>query len=363
MKLHYYKNLDGVRGIAALMVMIHHFFQGITPSSFILSILKKISIFGQSGVTLFFVLSGFLITRILISTKKAPHFFKNFYIRRTLRIFPLYYFFLLLTYYIIPAFLNTQSPKFSQQVYYFTYLQNFAQTFHWDAKGPEHFWSLAVEEHFYLFWPLIVFFFSNKSLLKIIIGIVVGAMGLRIFMVNEGYEVFYFTFTRFDSLAIGALLALIEQKNRFTDKRLKYFFLLSLLALGLPTIIMWGYFSGESNNYIQVFKYLLLSGICFAVIGWILSVNEYHLINKILKNKFFSYTGKISYGLYVYHPLAYFLCKKYFNPENTILYFVECVALTYIISAISFHFFESLFLKLKKYYDYNREAIRTKTTP
>jgi peptidoglycan/LPS O-acetylase OafA/YrhL len=354
MKLSYYKNLDGIRAIAALMVMVFHFFRGIEPVTTTLSILTKVSVFGQTGVTLFFVLSGFLITRILMATKETQGFFKNFYVRRTLRIFPLYYFFLLLTYYILPHFFNTESPSLNQQVYYFTYLQNFATTFKWDAIGPGHFWSLAVEEHFYLFWPFIVYLFSNKNLTKIILGIVVGAMLLRALMLSEGYEVFYFTFTRFDSLAIGALLALLEVRGFFKESNSKKFMTL-LAGLFIPTVFMWTYFTGAGNNYIQIFKFFFLSSIYFSIIGLLLCIKENHPVNKVLRTDFFSYTGKISYGLYVYHPLAYSICGRYFNTENIVFDFIIGLIMTYLISAISFHFFESAFLKLKKYFDYNRK--------
>ena len=218
-KLKYYQNLDGVRAIAALMVIVFHFFRETTPNTQLLYIVKEISYFGQTGVTLFFVLSGFLITRILIYTKGTEGYFKNFYLRRTLRIFPLYYLFLLLWYYVAPIFIEMESSSFNQQIYYFSYLQNFARTFDWNVIGPNHFWSLAVEEHFYLFWPFIIFFFSRKNLVRITFGIILFAMVLRAFMLGDGYSVFIFTFTRFDTLAIGALLAVLELKNYFRPEK------------------------------------------------------------------------------------------------------------------------------------------------
>lgn len=353
MNLTYYKNLDGVRAIAALMVMVFHFFQDIQPTTKLVGFLSKISIFGQTGVTLFFVLSGFLITRILLATKNTEGFFRNFYLRRTLRIFPLYYLFLVISYYFIPFITNAETPPFSQQIYYYTYLQNFATTFDWNAIGPKHFWSLAVEEHFYLFWPLVVYFASPKNLSKIILAIVIGAMALRAYMFSEGFEVFYFTFTRFDALAIGAYLAILELNKTFTTKNSSKFGI-SLALLFIPTIIMWTFFTGEGNNYIQVFKFFFLAGIYFLAIGLLLSLKENNLINKTLKTRFFLYTGKISYGLYVYHPLCYMMSGKYFDTNNIITDFIVSVVLTYIVAALSFHLFESSFLKLKKFFEYNK---------
>lgn len=352
MKLKYYNNLDGIRAIAALMVMIFHFFQAFDPNSYFWQTIKKVSVFGQTGVTLFFVLSGFLITRILINTKETEGYFKNFYLRRTLRIFPLYYLFLILSYFIVPYILDAKIPDFSQQIYYYLYLQNFASTFSWDAVGPSHFWSLAVEEHFYLFWPLVIYLFSRKNLIKIIIGIIVFALLLRIYMVNKDLDVFKFTFTRFDSLAIGAILAILELKNYFTSENIKKFVIL-LCGIFIPTITIWLFISGDKNTYIQIFKYLLISFTYFSLIGFILCLKNDHLINKFLRSRFLVYTGKISYGLYVYHPLAYALCDNYLNTNSQIINLLIRFTATYILAALSYHFFESAFLRLKKYFEYS----------
>jgi len=270
MSLRYYTNLDGVRAIAALMVMLLHFFSEIeTPTRF-LQILQKLSIFGGTGVTLFFVLSGFLITRILIHTKSDNHYFRPFFVRRILRIFPLYYFYLILFFYLTPLIVNTTRVSFENQLVYFLYLQNIAMTFHWPSMGPSHFWSLAVEEHFYLFWPFAVYFLSGKNLLRLTLFIIAFALGLRAYMVANSYEVFYFTLTRFDSLAFGALLAVLETKDFFSSKNAKKFILV-FFALLVPTIILWTFISGDANSMNQIFKHLILSAIYFSVIGYVLS--------------------------------------------------------------------------------------------
>ncbi|SEM17012.1 Peptidoglycan/LPS O-acetylase OafA/YrhL, contains acyltransferase and SGNH-hydrolase domains [Chryseobacterium taichungense] len=363
MKLTYYKNLDGVRAIAALMVMVFHFFQSIEINTPTLSRLSKISIFGQTGVTLFFVLSGFLITRILIFTKSNTDYFKNFYLRRTLRIFPLYYLFLLIFYYAYPFIFKSEFIPIGQQIFYYTYLQNFAITFNWATDGPGHFWSLAVEEQFYLFWPLVVYLFSNKNLYRIIVGIIAGSFILRIIMLMHNYEVFYFTFTRFDSLAIGALLSLLEIRQIFNKRNANKFLLLTVGILA-PTLVLWTFVTGEANNIIQAIKYVLLSFTYFALIGYVLSINAGNFVNTILESKFFAYTGKISYGLYVYHPFAYMLSKRFMYTENWILNMIIGFALTYILAALSYHLYESNFLKLKKYFEYSgkKEMIQKKTT-
>lgn len=351
MQLKYYKNLDGIRALAALMVMFFHFFRDIVPNSRTIGLLSEISSFGQTGVTLFFVLSGFLITRILIKTKKTNGYFMNFYVRRTLRIFPLYYLFLIIWYFIAPLFLVMETGPIDQQAFYFTYLQGFARTFDWNSVGPHHFWSLAVEEHFYLFWPLVVFWSSNKNLKYVVWGIVVFAIILRMFMLDEGYSVFLFTFTRFDSLAIGALLALMELKNYFRPENSSKFLIL-FCSMVFATLMVYVLFSGSGSDIIQNSRYLLLSFTYFAGIGFILSIKENNVINQLLRTKFLNYTGKISYGLYVYHPLVFLFCSQFILTENIFLDFTIRFAISYVVSAISYHYFESAFLRLKRFFDY-----------
>ncbi len=350
MKLPYYRNLDGVRAVAALMVVFYHFFRGVTFDSPLLKFIAKIADFGQTGVTLFFVLSGFLITRILYSTKEANGYFKNFYIRRILRIFPLYYFFLILWYFVLPLITEVDTASFHQEVYYFIYLQGFARTFDWNVLGPHHFWSLAVEEHFYLFWPIVVFRASRKNLVRIIVFIILFAIILRGFMLAQGLSVFIFTFTRFDSLAIGALLALIEIKRSFKQEHSRFYLILLCTSLSL-LISMYTIYFGEGNNIVQNLRYLLLSFAYFAIIGYVLSIRKEHIINKLLSLGFLKYTGKISFGLYVYHPMVYLICSKYSPFENIALDFIGKIAVSYLLAGLSYRFIEVPFLKLKKYFD------------
>ena len=297
-------SLDGLRAIAALMVMFFHFFQHlITSNSFVLMI-KKISTFGQTGVSLFFVLSGFLITRILLKEKKSEKYFINFYVRRSLRIFPLYYFYLVLVFFIIPFFEHVNVPDFSKQIYHWVYLQDFAITFKWNYVGPIHFWSLAVEEHFYLFFPLLVYFLKEKQLIISLAILVLASVVLRYILSLKGYEVFYLTFTRLDELCLGAFLAILEFKGKFSEHSSKRFLYLFIFMLA-PLYLLWYFFASESNVYVQTFKYSLISIIYFCTIGFIITANKSNFLSKVLATKPLLFTGKISYGLYVYHGLCF----------------------------------------------------------
>ncbi len=350
MKLSYYKELDGVRAIAAIMVMIFHFFQQMETSNPTLLLFKKISIFGQTGVSLFFVLSGFLITRILFSSKANSHFFSNFYIRRTLRIFPLYYLFLGIYYFLIPVLSGASIVDFGSQVYYWIYLQDFAMTFNWKSNGPSHFWSLAIEEHFYLFWPFVIYYLSNKKIIISIIAIIAVSFLVRIFLIGHQYRVFYFTFSRMDELAAGAFLAVLEINKQLTSKH-SGIFLLLFLGVIIPTAILWAFSSGTGDPILQVFKYFLLAISYFSLIAYVITIRNKHILKKILIQSPLSYTGKISYGLYVYHPMCFMIFRHFFETNFIIVNVIGSFLTAYIVATISYLFFESKFLKLKKYFN------------
>jgi peptidoglycan/LPS O-acetylase OafA/YrhL len=349
-KVTYIRELDGVRGIAALMVMFFHFFQGLSTIDPVLLTIKKISLFGQTGVSLFFVLSGFLITRILVSTKESEHYFSYFYIRRCLRIFPLYYLFLIIFYFLIPLISKIPVSELSLQVYYWIYLQDFARTFGWSSSGPPHFWSLAVEEHFYLFWPFIIYYFDKRKIVYIIISIILVAMFTRIILVYLNYEVFYFTFSRMDELAIGALLGIFEIKKKLQQgkKGTERFLLFSLIILIISTVLLWTYFSGEANPVLQVTKFLFISGAYFTLIGYIITASESLYIKKLLRSKFLIYTGKISYGLYVYHISCFWFIGYIFESDSIVLNFFSHFFFSYLIATSSYYLFEQKFLRLKE---------------
>ncbi|MGN6648292.1 MAG: acyltransferase family protein [Cytophaga sp.] len=350
MKLRYITELDGVRGVAALMVILFHFFHGLFKSSgFVYDKLHKVSIFGQSGVILFFVLSGFLITRILLDTKEDESYFKKFYIRRSLRIFPLYYFALALYFFVLPFLLKGIPDCHGQGEWYFwVYLQNVARTFEWPSCGPSHFWTLAVEEHFYLFWPLIVYLFNFEKLTKTIVIILIVTIIVRVVMLENRLGIFYFTFSQMDSLAIGGLLAIWERKGTLASKTI--YFKIALPVLAFLLIAIWYMYSGEGNMFIQVIKPLVLSGFYVSVIGYIINTNGW--VQNVFKNKILLFTGKISYGLYVYHPFVFLFIYEYLNSKFIIVNFITCVGMTYMVSLLSYYLFEKRFINMKSLFSY-----------
>lgn len=350
-KLKHFNELDGIRAIAALMVMFFHFFSGIEVNGTFLKNLQKISVFGQTGVSLFFVLSGFLITRILINTKDTPNFFSNFYLRRTVRIFPLYYLFLILYFFVVPFIENTPLISFNEQIYFWIYLQNIAMTFDWNISGPRHYWSLAVEEHFYLFWPILVYYLSKKGIKLIIFGIVLLALIVRILLINNGYGTFYFTLARIDELALGALLAILEVNRMLIAENSKKFLML-MVAVLIPTMFLFMFSEGKGMDIKQITKFSLLALCYMSFIGWVITSKDSNLVKKILNSKWLSFTGKISYGLYVYHPLCFTIIANHIHTKNVFIYFLLCFVTAFVVASLSYYLFESKFLHLKKYFEY-----------
>ncbi len=209
--------LDGVRGFAILMVTLYRLCKELDPSSHpVIATVRRFAPIGERGVDLFFVLSGFLITGILLRSKGSPHYFRNFIVRRVLRIFPLYFLSLVIGLWILPWVLNTHAfdmPK-SEQFYLWVYMSNVRMSWlnAWCFGPFDHFWSLAVEEHFYFVWPALVLWLSIKRLASVCIGTIgVVAIARTFAAMNPSFAVAIdiLTVFRVDALAMGALLAII----------------------------------------------------------------------------------------------------------------------------------------------------------
>src|SRR5579871_5502624 len=214
--------LDGLRGIAVLMVVAFHFINntysvpGAKQTNIVEKILIKVTYFGWSGVDLFFVLSGFLIGTILFKNSGSAHFFRTFYVRRAVRIIPVY-FLLLFVFLLLVA-----SPIYDVGAYifqkplpvfpYFLFLQNFLMS-NANHFGPEALtptWSLAVEEQFYLIIPLVIFFVPRRFLKYIIAACLLGAPICRM-LAHNWYEKYTALYCRIDSPMMGILLAHLYQ--------------------------------------------------------------------------------------------------------------------------------------------------------
>jgi peptidoglycan/LPS O-acetylase OafA/YrhL len=359
-ELQRFDSLDGLRGFAVILVILFHFAR--------LSFISFSFEIGWIGVQLFFVLSGFLITRILLKNPKnsITLFLKQFYFRRILRIFPLYFFYLLL---ITVIFVITHEPDdfLIDLPYLATFTYNFSILLpEWKlSRMHVHLWSLSVEEQFYLIWPLLIYFLSEKSVRKIILLIIFISPLLRILIeINisstnddlKGNIIYWLTISHFDAFALGGAINFL---NGSLLRISKFYWLVITLtaviiagALNIMSLSHLNKFDYSSLGYpihgIQngqyIWSYTLLN-LFFASLVWYLISSRKTLLDfKPLRT-----LGKISYGMYVYHFLLIIIFDKVLiNPIYNdfitfLIYFSACI----LVSYSSYFFMEKRFLLLK----------------
>lgn len=348
----YYPALDGIRGLAILLVVVYHNFGFI-----------NYFFFGWLGVDLFFVLSGFLITDILLRTRETKNFLGHFYMRRMLRIFPLYYLSLIIFLLILPRLGTSLELDYytSHQGWLWTYLQNWLYIFNNPGQTTtlNHLWSLAVEEQFYLLWPLAMLLIRKPAYLLLFISLLlIAVLGLRFWIwTNQVADLAYFnlyTFSRIDGICIGCMVALIRTLNRDFLKKHTTWIVLFFAAVNFIFFFI-------NRRFEFSFPYLALVGYTtFAMIFGLL-VNdavegETRIVNIIFRNRVLKFFGMISYGFYIFHWPVYLLLRpkllEIMSPyfDQSLLEFM--VALTgtgiaVVISWISYRYYERIFLNKK----------------
>lgn len=351
--LHRIDSLDGIRAMAAAFVMIFHFVGHHGESKWIV----QASTIGQTGVDLFFVLSGFLITRILLYSRASPHYFRTFFLRRALRIFPLYYGFLTIYFFVPPLISHSPIPSFPSQLWSWLYLQDLPATFaSLHSTGPAHFWSLAVEEHFYFIWPAMIFVLSRKRLPLLILATLVVPALLRVAFLHYGIGVFFFTLTRFDGLGFGALLAFLFAGEPWPMRHIGMFRYL-LIGLGLLLVPSFAVLSGSRYDWLQVVKPSLISAFYFSLIGFCISDAAARSLVRLFCIKPLRWLGSISYGLYVFHPTCFAIVHRLVAPPEFFIDATLSFGLTIALAYISYYFFESPILGLRRYFRYETELV------
>jgi len=359
-----------VRGLAILMVLAIHFLGMRTPHSLGQHLVVKAAGFGMLGVDLFFVLSGFLITGLLLEAKGEPRPLRNFYTRRVLRIFPLYYGVLVVCFLLLPLVIRFP-PSFAavrtHQEWLWTFTSNLfiAARSSWASLSYlSHFWSLAIEEHYYLLWPLVVFTFQPRTLERICIGVMVGALILRTGLALGGMtelSISVLTPCRIDALSTGGLLALwarrpaglsplVKRSGRATLGLGAALLLLSIwcatTALGLPVL-----HQVRNSAYALFFGALML-----------LSLGpRSHPVARLFQSPVLGFFGKYSYGLYVYSGiLTWAFLEKDLDGRLDVLlgnhaltmaaHAALGVALSTALAMASYQLYEKHFLTLKRYF-------------
>ena len=337
------RQLDAVRGLAILLVVLHNE-SSVFPSLH----LERLFANGWMGVDLFFVLSGFLITGILVDTRQAEGYFKNFYARRCLRIWPLYASLIVFMFVIVPLLRPSETrtvfDKSSPWWAYPLFLQNFLVPNPTGAAGPLAVtWSLAIEEQFYLVWPWIVRYSSLARLRRLAVFVVGLSPALRLYLSFHDVNLYTNVFCRLDGLMAGALLALFVRSDTLLPSRFVRRAWI-VLAVAVPLAFAseavdarWIVFSLSAVASAS-FVYLAL----FSTQGW---------LKRVLTNRFVVYTGTISYGLYLLHKIPFDMAKTFHLDRHPLLAFPILLAACYAMAALSWNLIEKPFLKFKHYFE------------
>ncbi len=326
--------LDGLRGVAILLVIAYHCHQ-----------LQS----GWAGVDLFFVLSGFLITGILERSKHAPDYFRNFLGRRALRILPPYVLYLSVILILLPS-LGTIGGG-AGHWWVWSYLTNvrLAVTGDWQSVPPftEHLWSVAVEEQFYLLWPILVWRFATPTLRRVCLGAMLAALSIRIALVADGVNdlaPYMLVFTRMDSLMIGAWLALSRVRPGPWWTLVATACLIALLVASVP----------PGNIAMMTAGYTAIA-VASAVL--VAACLELAPVARMLEWAPLRLAGRYSYTAYLIHPIVIAQLREHVSPHYSRRLALLVVVVTFTIAAASWAVFEKPILSLKRYFPEPRSRI------
>jgi len=355
------RELDGLRGLAIFIVLIHHFWPGGDSPA---GRFGPIAHLGWMGVDLFFVISGFLICGILMDTVKDQYYFKNFYARRFLRIFPLYYLFLILAFTLIPAaqsgadyFDKAFVRQSGNPLWYFLYAGNLREAFTsiYPAYILAPLWSLAIEEQFYITFPAIVRSINRERLWKLLCFLILFAPLFRtVFAILYPalYRMPYLgSFSRLDVISLGCLIAVGFRTGRIRaglrwPPRLAAALLLAVVVLFEAGGLDRRTIACKTLGYSLIaclFACLVLSAVLYRSAPW----------TAVLRWKPLTYLGKICYGTYLLHlPTEVILLKIMHRAglavdENALWLLPVKIAATVVVASLSWFLFESRVLRFK----------------
>ncbi len=342
---HYYKQLDGLRAIAVITVMIGHF----CPYP----IISKFVGYGDTGVVIFFCLSGFLITGILLDLKELPQsrisLLGTFYARRAVRIFPIYYLV------IAVGVAVGSTPVIANLLRLLTYTANYVPGLPIITDlGPfPHLWSLSVEEQFYLAWPLLIFLMPRRFMPATILAVICSSLTFKAYGAVSGasYTVIYRSvFSCMDSLAAGSALALARPwlPQLFAKVGNRVVFLSIALVALLTAIRFWvdadPWYRGHEVLGLIYFQSIIL--LSCTVIAAAVSGKRW-LLSSFLETSPMVSTGRISYGLYVYHYFMPYMAIMLVPRIHSRFPALTTVAVSFAVAAISWFVIEKPLLALK----------------
>jgi peptidoglycan/LPS O-acetylase OafA/YrhL len=353
--------LDGLRFVAFLLVFFFHALQWSRWGN--LPFIR----FGYLGVPIFFVLSGFLIGGILLDLKdkQRPGFglaakLKTFYVRRALRIFPVYYLFIGILAALLALSGRNDPIARNSFVWHLSYLTNFRSfVVGMNQVHEGHFWSLAVEEHFYMLAPLVVLLVNPRTLVRLLAGIIAAVAFARatVYWTGSGRDFWVLSPMQFDLLGLGIATAIIERKGRFLAigptglRRLGLvgaaFFILYIAQFYRPVHGTGGLFATLGS---------LSLGLATAASVLTLWQRPGTLVSRFLAFRPFAYFGQISYGLYLFHPNCLGWSGKYFGP-TTLTNATIGLLVTLLAAMLSWHIFEKPINALKSRFTYTTPRI------
>lgn len=361
-RLKYVPALDGIRGVAIIWVVFHNTRDLPYPApGGVFHVLSLLGHMGWIGVQLFFGLSGFLITAGLLDSRSARNYFSGFYARRALRILPLYYAVLLILLIILPRLISSNTwPTPSHQVSLWLFTVNWTQS---APYGFAHFWSLAVEEQFYLFWPVVVYRLNPRRLLVVCLWIGAGALVLRSVMMllgADGWALYSLTPYRMDALALGgagACALRIPELRRWLESRAG-----SVMIAALATFIVGIPLTHIYDRYVwtgETFGYTLLAACSAAFVTAVVTARSggATAVSALLGWGPLRSLGRYSYAMYVFHGLLHkllgepWLMAKYGEhpPVQAVFLYSLVVLLTsYLLGYCSYWLLEQPFLRLKR---------------
>jgi peptidoglycan/LPS O-acetylase OafA/YrhL len=364
--------LDGLRGIAVILVMLHHFTY-YRPTAGVDALIGDVLFFGWTGVDLFFVLSGFLITGILLDTRDSERYFTTFYARRILRIFPLYYLVLFVAFIVLPKFpavhpVLSGQAELPPQWPYWLYLTNFSiAEGGWVHGWVDVAWSLAIEEQFYLVWPLVIWLCPPRVVALLCAAIIVAEPIARVYareIEMKALSIFVLTWFRLDGLAIGALLAVAHRRGvlPLVDRWVPVILLAA--SAGLIVCVVMGGHTWWWNRWMQQYGYSLIAITAGAMLVAAVNRPADSRWPRMLSAGWLRAFGKYSYCLYLIHaPVMRGVRAYVFNPEEyerfglapwnaQILFYVAATAPSFALAWLSWRLFESPILRLKARFPY-----------
>lgn len=369
----YFPQLDGLRFIAFFLVFIHHFPTGsghFAPGTIPFFITQKANLYGWIGVDIFLCLSSFLLTSLLIMEHQntGSISIKQFFIRRALRIWPLYYLIILLGFVIFPC-LKFLSPAFhtaghgllvKQHLFpYSLFMGNFSYAYFTNSLTAPigALWTVSLEEQFYVLWPILLFILlprDKKWFFITLVSITVFSLVVRLYILRNSIPyptVWVFTLARLDPFALGAILSYVYLNPKFKPRP---FIALCLAVILFKLVICCSTGIGAKNTFWQLLA-VDLAG-CLLIYSALYSSR----LGKILSIKSLRWLGKISFGLYMFHMIVIAAIVQHVIPyykqlfESSLfiwaLTFVAVLFITILCATLSYYGFEKHFLKLKHRY-------------